>query len=136
MTEDHRIGTEIAGFRIQEELGRGGMGVVYLAEQSSPRRRVALKILSPELARDPAFRERFTRESEAAASVEHPNVIPVHASGESDGVLYIAMRYVQGEDLAKLIDREGPLPSGRSRSAPRSPRRWMRPTRRDSSIGT
>lgn len=114
MTEDHRIGTEIAGFRIQKELGRGGMGVVYLAEQSSPRRRVALKILSPDLARDPAFRERFTRESEAAASVEHPNVIPVHASGESDGVLYIAMRYVEGEDLAKLIDREGPLPSGRA----------------------
>ncbi|MDP9301788.1 MAG: protein kinase [Actinomycetota bacterium] len=114
MTEDHRIGTEIAGFRIQEELGRGGMGVVYLAEQSSPRRRVALKILSPELARDPVFRERFTRESEAAASVEHPNVVPVHASGESDGVLYIAMRYVQGEDLATLIHRDGPLPSGRA----------------------
>jgi serine/threonine-protein kinase len=114
MTADQRIGTEIAGFKIQEELGRGGMGVVYLAEQSSPRRRVALKILSPDLARDPAFRERFTRESEAAASVEHPNVIPVHASGESDGVLYIAMRYVQGEDLATLIHREGPLPSGRA----------------------
>lgn len=114
MTGDQRIGTEIAGFRIQEELGRGGMGVVYLAEQSSPRRRVALKILSPDLARDPAFRERFTRESEAAASVEHPNVIPVHASGESDGVLYIAMRYIQGEDLATLIHREGPLPSGRA----------------------
>jgi len=114
MTGDQRIGTEIAGFTIQEELGRGGMGVVYLAEQSSPRRRVALKILSPELARDPAFRERFARESEAAASVEHPNVIPVHASGESDGVLYIAMRYVQGEDLATLIGREGPLPSGRA----------------------
>lgn len=114
MTGDQRIGTEIAGFKIQEELGRGGMGVVYLAEQSSPRRRVALKILSPDLARDPAFRERFTRESEAAASVEHPNVIPVHASGESDGVLYIAMRYVQGEDLATLIHREGPLPSGRA----------------------
>ena len=114
MTEDHRIGTEIAGFRIEEELGRGGMGVVYLAEQSSPRRRVALKILSPELARDPAFRERFTRESEAAASVEHPNVVPVHPSGESDGVLYIAMRYVQGEDLATLIHRDGPLPSGRA----------------------
>src|SRR5881397_1614030 len=92
MTADQRIGTEIAGFRIQEELGRGGMGVVYLAEQSSPRRRVALKILSPDLARDPAFRERFTRESEAAASVEHPNVIPVYASGDSDGVLFIAMR--------------------------------------------
>jgi predicted Ser/Thr protein kinase/DNA-binding beta-propeller fold protein YncE len=114
MTGDQRIGTEIAGFRIQEELGRGGMGVVYLAEQSSPRRRVALKILSPDLARDPAFRERFARESEAAASVEHPKVIPVHASGESDGVLYIAMRYVQGEDLATLIHREGPLPSGRA----------------------
>jgi serine/threonine protein kinase len=114
MTKDHRIGTEIAGFRVQQELGRGGMGVVYLAEQSSPRRRVALKILASDPARDPAFRERFTRESEAAASVEHPNVIPVYASGDSDGVLYIAMRYVQGEDLATLIAREGPLPSGRA----------------------
>lgn len=114
MTVDDRIGTDIAGFRIQAELGRGGMGVVYLAEQTSPRRLVALKILSPELARDPAFRERFARESEAAASVEHPNVIPVHASGESDGVLYIAMRYVQGEDLSAIIEREGPLSSGRA----------------------
>jgi serine/threonine-protein kinase len=106
---DERVGTEISGFRIEAEIGRGGMGVVYLAEQSSPRRKVALKVLSPDLARDPAFRQRFTRESEAAASVEHPNVLPVYASGEADGILFIAMRYVEGEDLRALLDREGPL---------------------------
>jgi serine/threonine protein kinase len=82
---DQRVGTEISGFRIEAEIGRGGMGVVYLAEQASPHRKVALKVLSPDLARDAAFRERFSRESEAAASVEHPNVLPVYASGEADG---------------------------------------------------
>ena len=72
------------------------MGVVYLATQSFPERKVALKLLSPDLAHDPAFRDRFVRESNAAASIEHPNIVPVYGAGESDGQLYLAMRYVRG----------------------------------------
>ncbi|MCI0632831.1 MAG: protein kinase [Actinobacteria bacterium] len=103
------IGTEIAGYRIESEIGRGGMGVVYLATQAFPERRVALKLLSPELAADPAFRERFVRESNAAASTEHPNIVPVYGAGESDGQLYLAMRYVEGTDLRTLLARDAPL---------------------------
>ena len=108
------IGTSIGGFRIQAEIGRGGMGVVYLAEQDSPRRKVALKILAPQLAADPAFRERFQRETDAAASIEHPNVVPIYGAGESDGQLYLAMRYIEGTDLATLIARQGTLTSERA----------------------
>ncbi len=107
---DAHIGTEIAGFRIESVLARGGMGVVYIAEQSSPKRKVALKLLAPELASDPAFRQRFIHESDTAASTEHPNIVPIYAAGESDGLLYIAMRYVEGTDLRALIDEEGALP--------------------------
>jgi predicted Ser/Thr protein kinase len=100
---------EIAGYRIEAEIGRGGMGVVYLATQTFPERKVALKVLSPDLASDPAFRERFVRESNAAASTEHPNIVPIYGAGESDGELYLAMRYVEGTDLRSLLEREGPL---------------------------
>jgi streptogramin lyase len=100
---------EIAGFRIESEIGRGGMGVVYLAHQSFPDRMVALKLLSPDLADDPAFRERFIRESNAAASTEHPNIVPVYGAGEVDGRLYLAMRYVEGTDLGTLLVRESRL---------------------------
>ena len=78
---DERIGSEIAGFRIVSELGHGGMGTVYLAEQSSPRRKVVVKLLRPELSRDDAFRRRFIHESEAAASTEHPNIVPIYSAG-------------------------------------------------------
>jgi streptogramin lyase/predicted Ser/Thr protein kinase len=100
---------EIAGFRIESEIGRGGMGVVYLAHQSFPERKVALKLLSPDLASDRAFRERFTHESNAAASTEHPNIVPVYGAGEADGQLYLAMRYIEGTDLRSLLGREGAL---------------------------
>jgi serine/threonine protein kinase len=73
-----RIDTQIAGYRIESLISRGGMGEVYLAEQDAPRRKVALKLLSPELSLDAGFRERFARESEAAASIDHPNVIPIY----------------------------------------------------------
>ncbi len=109
-----RIGTEIAGYRIESLLARGGMGEVYLATQSFPERKVALKLLPHDLASDQAFRERFIRESNAAASVEHPNIVPVYGAGDADGELYIAMRYVEGEDLRSLLDREGPLPPERA----------------------
>ena len=108
------IGTSIGGFRIEAEIGRGGMGVVYRAEQDSPRRKVALKILAPQLANDPSFRERFQRETDAAASIEHPNVVPIYGAGEADGQLYLAMRYIEGTDLATLIAREGSLGGDRA----------------------
>jgi serine/threonine protein kinase len=114
MPSDSRIGTDLAGYRILELLGRGGMSVVYLAEQAFPHRRVALKLLAPEISADERFRERFTRESNAAASIDHPNVIPIFGAGEVDGVLYIAMRYVEGTDLRTLLEREGPLDPART----------------------
>jgi YVTN family beta-propeller protein len=113
MSQD-RIGTEIAGYRIRSMLGRGGMSVVYLATQAFPARNVALKLLAPELAGESGFRERFIRESNAAASLDHPNVIPIYGAGEADGVLWIAMRYVEGTDLAHLIRDGGPVPPDRT----------------------
>ena len=109
---DPRLGTRMAGYRIQSLLGRGGMGVVYLAEQLGPRRLVALKLLSAPVAAGEAFRERFLRESELAAAIDHPNVLPVYDAGETDGVLWIAMRYVDGIDLAGLLASEGRLEPG------------------------
>ena len=106
---DKGLGREIAGFRIEREIGRGGMGVVYLATQVFPERRVALKLLSSDLAADPAFRERFVRESNAAASTEHPNIVPVFGAGESEGQLYLAMRFIEGMDLRTLLEHEGTL---------------------------
>ena len=100
-------GRSIAGFRILRELGRGGMGVVYLARQDYPERDVALKVVSPEFADDPAFRDRFIAEANAVAGTEHPNIVPVYAAGVEDHTLYLAMRYVRGSDLASEVDRGG-----------------------------
>ena len=100
-------GSVVAGCRIEAVIGRGGMGLVYRATQLSLERSVALKAIAPELAGDATFRERFKRESRIAASIEHPNVIPVYDSGEAEGVLYLTMRYVDGTDLRALIAREG-----------------------------
>jgi ABC-type branched-subunit amino acid transport system substrate-binding protein/streptogramin lyase len=105
---DSRIGTELAGYRVEALVGRGGMGVVYRAHDLALDRPVALKILAPELATDVSFRERFLRESRLAASIDHPNVIPVYDAGEVAGELYIAMRFVEGIDLRGLLC-EGPL---------------------------
>lgn len=110
---DFPAGSQIAGYQIQELIGRGGMAVVYRAADVRLGRQVALKVLAPELARDSAFRQRFIRESRSGASVDHPNVIPVFEAGEADGVLFIAMRYVAGRDVRALIAREGPLPPSR-----------------------
>ena len=109
MTGDIGIGTELAGYRIDAVIGRGGMGVVYAAEHVRLKRKAALKVLAPELSQDERFRERFVRESELAASLEHPNIVPIYDAGESGGVLYIAMRLVPGEDLGSLIERTGAL---------------------------
>jgi len=108
VTRDLPRGTLIVGYRVEAVLGRGGMSVVYLAEDLRLKRHVALKLLAPALAEDVRFRERFLSESELAASLDHANVIPVYEAGEAEGSLYIAMRYVEGSDLkARLGD--GPL---------------------------
>ncbi|MFD3841968.1 serine/threonine-protein kinase [Streptomyces sp. NPDC058642] len=103
------IGRQIAGYRIEREIGRGGMAVVYRARDLRLERTVALKLLAPELARNDTFRRRFTHESRAAAAIDHPHIVPVFEAGETDGVLYIAMRYVDGSDLRHLLDLRGPL---------------------------
>ena len=110
---DSRIGTELAGYRLEALLGRGGMGVVYRAHDLALDRDVALKLLAPHLADDVSFRERFLTESRVAASLEHPNVVPIHDAGEIDGQLYIAMRLVEGSDL-KAVLRDGPLEPARA----------------------
>ncbi|MGW7509877.1 serine/threonine-protein kinase [Streptomyces massasporeus] len=104
------VGQQIAGYRIEQEIGRGGMAVVYRARDLRLERTVALKLLAPELARNDTFRRRFTHESRAAAAIDHPHIVPVFEAGETDGVLYIAMRYVAGSDLRHVLDREGPMP--------------------------
>ena len=108
VSADSRIGTELAGYRIEVLIGRGGMGVVYRARDLALDRNVALKLLAPHLADDVSFRERFLKESRVAASLEHPNVVPIHDAGEIDGQLYIVMRLVEGSDL-KAVLRQGPL---------------------------
>ncbi|WP_225823280.1 serine/threonine-protein kinase [Streptomyces naphthomycinicus] len=104
------IGAEIAGYRVERELGRGGMAVVYRAKDLRLGRTVALKLLAPEYTRNEAFRSRFAQESRVAAAIDHPNIVPVFEAGEADGILYIAMCLVCGLDLRALLDREGPLP--------------------------
>jgi len=111
---DFPPGTRVADFRLEEPVGRGGMAVVYRAWDLQLDRQVALKILDPALAGDAGFQERFLREQRAAAAVDHPNIIPVFAAGEADGVLFIAMRYVAGADVRTLVDTGGPLPAWRA----------------------
>ncbi len=105
---------QIASYQTVEEIGRGGMAVVYRARDVRLGRWVALKVLSEDLARDDAFRRRFIRESRAAATVDHPNIIPIFDAGEAGGVLFIAMRYVGGQDVHHLLNRTGPLPAARA----------------------
>ena len=111
---DPRVGTEFAGHRVVGVIGRGGMSVVYLAEHIGLRRKVALKVLGPELADDDAFRERFIRESQITARLDHPNIVTVYDAGEADGVLYISMRYVEGTDLERLLRAETRLDPDRA----------------------
>ena len=106
-------GTEIAGYRIESVIGRGGMAVVYRAEDTRLGRKVALKLLTPSLAENEQFQQRFIRESRLAASLDHPNIVPIYEAGESEGHLFIAMRYVPGSDLKALLTHDGPLPPAR-----------------------
>ena len=107
-------GDELAGYRIESLLGRGGMGVVFRARDLALDRNVALKLLAPELAEDVRFRDRFLRESRLAASLDHPAIVPIYDAGEVGGQLYIAMRLVDGIDLKRLLALEGALPAERA----------------------
>jgi ABC-type transport system substrate-binding protein/streptogramin lyase/predicted Ser/Thr protein kinase len=113
MRSEVPTGTVLGGFRVESLIGEGAMGAVYLAE-SPDGRPVALKLLSPELARDERFRQRFLRESQLAAGLDHPHIVPTLASGEEDGLLYLAMTYVKGSDLRELLRREDKLPPERA----------------------
>jgi Protein kinase domain len=106
---DLGVGSMFAGYRIEGVAGRGGMGIVYRATDLALERVVALKFISADLASAPGFRERFAAESRTAASLDHPNVIPIFHAGEHDGVLFLVMRYVEGEDLRSELQREGRL---------------------------
>jgi serine/threonine-protein kinase len=106
---DSLIGTTLAGFVIEEELGRGGMGVVYRARDHALRRDVALKLLAPHLLHDTAARARFQREILTTVAIEHPHVVPVYTAGYDDEHFFIAMRYIAGRDLWHILQDEGPL---------------------------
>jgi hypothetical protein len=113
MNAEALIGTVLGTCTLQRLIGQGGMGAVYLAQQSRPRRQVAVKVLLPAAKLKPhqlaAFLERFRRETDAAASLEHPNIMPVHEYGERDGLAYLVMPYISGGTLRDVMEREGPL---------------------------
>src|SRR2546430_1206007 len=109
MLRTDRIGALFAGCRIEALIGHGGMGEVYKAENPRLGTWLALKLLAQDLADNDQFRERFVRESRAAASLDHPHVIPIFDADESEGIPYIVMRYVEGSDLKTLMEEEGAL---------------------------
>ena len=112
---DQPLATRLAAalgdaYTIEGEVGRGGMGVVYRARDERLQRRVAIKVLPPELAFQPDIRERFTREAQTAAKLSHPHIVPIHTVGEGHGLVYFVMGYVDGESVAGRIRRRGKLP--------------------------
>ena len=125
--------TPFGHYQLQKLLGRGGMGEVYQAYDTKTDRVVALKVLPPHLAEDDVFQQRFRRESQAAAGLNDPHVVPIHGYGEIDGRLYLDMRLIEGRTLGDDARRDATSRSTRrSRSSwsSRSPRRWTPPTRR------
>ena len=108
------VAPELRGYRAEELIGRGGTGEVYRALDVRLERQVALKVLAAGVAADERFRDRFLSESRLAASLDHPNVIPIYEAGEQDERLFIAMRYVRGKDLKALLRRHGALDSART----------------------
>ena len=109
MADQLVIGGQLGNYVIDSVIGRGGMSVVYRAKHSRLGMWVALKVLAAELGADDAFRERFLREAQMAAAVDHPNVIPIHDMGVHGGSLYIVMRYVSGGDLKAILAQSGPM---------------------------
>src|SRR5580765_1527007 len=106
---DLRPGSLVAGYRLDAVLGAGGMGIVFRAFQPSLGRIVALKIVNPAIAGDRESMIRFIREARTGAAIDHPNVVPIYEIGDSDGLVYISMRYIEGRDLSALSHDEGPL---------------------------
>jgi len=104
----------LAGYRVERELGRGSSGVVYLARDEHLDRPVALKVLPAEVSDDERFRARFLRESRVAATLDHASIVPIYAAGETEGRLFLAMRYVEGGDLRGVLEREGRLDPDRA----------------------
>ncbi len=137
MSSEQRLASALSGRdRIERELGRGGMATVYLAEDVRHHRKVALKVLHEELAASVAG-PRFVREIEIAAQLQHPNILPLHGSGEADGLLYFVMPYVEGPSLRERIAREGhsPFPK-RHDYSPSSRTPWITPTATESCTAT
>jgi ABC-type transport system substrate-binding protein/class 3 adenylate cyclase/predicted Ser/Thr protein kinase len=113
-TTEIALGSTLAGFRVERLLGRGAMGAVYLAEDVHLRRKAAIKVLGRELAEDDRFRRRFLLESQLAAGLEHPHIVPIYAAGEEDDVLFLAMKYVEGYDLRELVGAESRIDEERA----------------------
>ena len=111
---DVRSGSVIARFRVGVLIGSGAMGAVYIAEDTQTGERVALKLLAPDMADDVRFRRRFLRESEIARTLDEPHVVHVVDAGEDDGTLYLAMAYIEGEDLRTVLRRDGALDAERT----------------------
>jgi serine/threonine-protein kinase len=107
-------GSTFAGYEVESVVGAGGIGILYRARQVRLDRPVALKLVEPEVARDPVIRERLRREARMVAALDHPNVVPLYAAGEEDGTVYIVTRWVEGTELGTLIQRDGPLEAGRA----------------------
>ena len=131
------VGDEFGPYTIESVLGQGGMGTVFLARHARLERKVALKVIASELADDPRFRARFLRESQLAASLDHPHVIPIYDADEIDGVLYLAMRYVDGPEPAETdpgsrraarADTLGSPSRSAARSTPRTKPSWSTAT--------
>jgi serine/threonine protein kinase len=102
-------GAKFGGYEVESVVGLGGIGILYRARQLRLDRPVALKLVEPDMARDPVVRERLRREARAVASLDHPNVVPLYEAGEEDGTVFIVTRWVEGTELGTLIDEEGPL---------------------------
>jgi serine/threonine protein kinase len=114
MIDPVQLGAAIGGYRIDEFIGRGGMGVVYRATNVALGRIYALKVLRPELADDENFQERFRREMQIAASLNHPNVVAIHHAGEGDGMLFFVMDFIYGADLHDIMRKSGSLEPSRA----------------------
>src|SRR5579872_3662527 len=111
---DPLIGKTLGGCVLQERVGRGGMGIVYRALEQDTHRNVALKILAPFLASEPAVVARFLREARSASRIHHPNIVRMRVAAQEDGLYFTIMDFVDGQNLSEMLRREGPLPVGRA----------------------